>query len=120
MFDITILAQPEAWAAVAMLARAATQKATTAGLSTRVLIGLPSWLSVVGSGDAWSRQLVQLLVVTGATAVAPPVAVTPVKDGIEKKVLAQADAEPVPMAATFVSVTVALELGPTTMGLVKV
>jgi hypothetical protein len=55
---------------------------------------------------------------------APPVAVTPVSDGMEKYVLAQAAGEVVPMAASLVSVTTSGLLGaplaPTVTAVVKV
>jgi hypothetical protein len=55
---------------------------------------------------------------------APPVAVTPMKDGMEKYVPAQAEGVVVPMLASLVSVTakglLAWPLAPTVSGLVRV
>jgi hypothetical protein len=70
-------------------------------------------------------QLVQLSVAGVVVEVpAPPVAVTAVKDGMEKKVLAQAAGVVVPMLASFVSVTAnglfACPLAPTVSAVVSV
>jgi hypothetical protein len=70
-------------------------------------------------------QLVQLSVAGVVVEVpAPPVAVTPVKDGMEKKVLAQAAGVVVPMLASLVSVTAnglfACPLAPTVSAVVSV
>jgi hypothetical protein len=54
----------------------------------------------------------------------PPVAVTPVSEGMEKNVLAHAAGEAAPMSASLVSVTTsglfAAPLAPTTSGVVRV
>jgi hypothetical protein len=70
-------------------------------------------------------QLVQLSVAGVVVEVAaPPVAVTPVKEGMEKYVLAQAAGVVAPMLASFVSVTakglLACPLAPTVSGVVSV
>jgi len=70
-------------------------------------------------------QLVQLSVAGVVVEVAaPPVAVTPVKEGMEKYVLAQAAGVVAPMLASFVSVTakglLACPLAPTMTGVVSV
>jgi hypothetical protein len=70
-------------------------------------------------------QLVQLSVAGVVVEVpAPPVAVTPVMEGMEKYVLAQAAGEVVPMLASLVSVTakglLAWPLAPTVTGVVSV
>jgi hypothetical protein len=58
------------------------------------------------------------------TVAAPPVAVTPISEGIEKYVASQAAGADVVIDASFVSVTVMglfeLPDGPTVMGVVKV
>ena len=51
---------------------------------------------------------------------APPVALTPVNDGIAKYVLAHAAGADVDMLAALVIVTVSVPLAPTVSGLVRV
>ena len=85
-----------------------------------VAVSTPSRLAQEKMG-----QLVQLSVAGVVVEVAaPPVAVTPVRDGMEKYVLAQAAGAVVPMLASLVSVTakglLACPLAPTVSAVVSV
>jgi hypothetical protein len=79
---------------------------TTTTRDPRRIRGLSPSLSLCSLRGGREDQLVQAsevgVVVEEA---APPVAVTPVRDGMEKKVAAQTAGEVVPMVASFVNVT---------------